>query len=345
MIAVNFYVKAGMKTGYGHIVRNIALADELTARGCECAFYSNAAGRDRASAAGHATYALDTGGLDCPNVWVIDLEGGCSPSLAASLKEQCDILVILNGVGYPDGDLGRLVADLVFYQGCTLRPVMLNWTGFKGKWFEGVKWLILRREFRGSVLNDIFRVLIEGPEWIALREEFKNDRIGTHFPARIVIAAGGSDPRNVTSRILSALKGTTFKRRVIIGPAYQGDHESLRNATEICSNPPNMAEALSWADIAIVSYGMTAFECLALGIPTIALSISPDHAASAQLVQERSGRALRNLGEIEQVTSKDIAAAIDEMLSFHIELSERACAFIDGRGAERVADKIIEKLK
>ena len=321
---VSFYVKAGVETGFGHIVRCRALADELTARGCECAFYSNDTGRDRARADGYDAYSLETVGLDCANVWVVDLEGGCPPTLATALREQCDVLVILNGVGYRDGDPGRLVADLVFYQGCTMRPHNLDWTGFDGEWFEGSDWLILRREFREQQA----RRLTQSP-----------------LP-HIVIAGGGSDPQNVTGKALGALSGADINQLAIIGPANGRDYfDYCDDGVELWTAPDNMAKALSCGEVAIVSYGMTAFECLALGIPTIALSISPDHAASAQLVQERSGGALVSLGEVEQVAAEDIVDAIGEVLSHQVELSDRARAFIDGRGAERVADKIIKKME
>jgi hypothetical protein len=91
------------------------------------------------------------------------------------LSEYCHVLVILNGVGYPDGDPGRLLADLVFYQGVTGRPYELDWTGFEGEWFEGPDWLILRREFSQVKAKP-----------------------GSHDPPRIVVAGGGSDPKNVT---------------------------------------------------------------------------------------------------------------------------------------------------
>jgi spore coat polysaccharide biosynthesis predicted glycosyltransferase SpsG len=104
MTTVGFYVKAGTKTGYGHLIRCYALAGELKERGCECVFWTNQPAwlRDR----GYDAFYLNGGGDLTPDVWIVDLEGGCSPSLARQLSEYCHVLVILNGVGYPDGDPG-----------------------------------------------------------------------------------------------------------------------------------------------------------------------------------------------------------------------------------------------
>ena len=110
-------------------------------------------------------------------------------------------------------------------------------------------------------------------------------------------------------------------------------------------DPSDLEYELARADVACVSYGMTAFECLCLGIPTVALSISPDHAASAALVQEQSGGALVSLGEVEKVQPLDIRNAVDAMLADAPALSQKARAYVDGKGVYRVADKILETLE
>lgn len=322
MKTVGFYVNAGKQTGYGHVVRSMALADELVKRGFYCSFRGNRKA---------VTRVVDAGWESAPNhdfragVWIVDLEGGCPPELALRLRPLCDVLVILNGVGYPDGDPGRLLSDLCFYQGVTMRPYELDWPEFCGEWFVGPEWLILRREFQTHRIEP---------------------RLIVHDPPHVVISGGGADPKAVTDRVIQALCppsdwGSPWKLRAIWGPLNEGYYGGADNV----NNPPSMAEALAWADLAVVSYGMTTFECLALGLPTIALSISPDHAASAELVQEQSSGALVHLGEVENVHPIDIRNAVTEMLPRLPDLSEKARAFVDGQGAQRVADKILQTLE
>lgn len=363
MTQVAFYVKAGKQTGYGHIVRCLALADELRERGCECVFYGNRLAVERADAKGYKAHFdkpvvkiidkhLDglaeamaeeaRKGKNAPvfwgdtelevigfepqeyDVWIIDLEGGCPPALAAQLRDRCKVLVILNGVGYPDGDPGRLLADLVFYQGVTRRPYELDWSGFEGEWFEGPKWLILRKDFQSTKAKP-----------------------GMHDRPRVVVACGGSDPKDVTGKVVNALLKSGMSLRVIRGPANCGIMmadiaQAMGRDVKVIFDPSNMAESLAWADVAIVSYGMTAFECLALGLPTIALSISPDHAASADLVQSQSNGALMHLGEVENVTTEGIRQAVQKMLLTPLHYSAAARRFIDGEGTQRVADEIMK---
>ncbi len=315
--AVGFYVKAGHKTGYGHIVRCVALADELAQQGAKCLFITNRDGMERVKRQGvhsvHSATLIDNVDIH-RDAWVLDLEGGIPPRLAADFKPLCDKLIILNGVGYPDGDPGRLVADLVFYQGVTDRPQTLDWTGFNGSWFVGPEYLILRDEFRALPQHE------------------------PHDKPRVVITGGGSDPFNVTAKAVDALQESSLDLRVIVGPANDYDNSNA----EIIKDPSSMAQALAWADVAVISYGMTAFECLALGIPTVALSISPGHKASADLVQIQSSGALVSLGEVNQVTPRQIKTAMWSQLSRQATLSRQARTFVDARGAERVARMILE---
>lgn len=326
MTTIGFRAEAGEQTGYGHAIRCLALANELKDRGCQCVFSGNRAVEEMADNHGfdlwHVKRKYRT------DVFIVDLEGGTPPALARQLKQRCEKLVILNGVGYPDGDPGRLFADLVFYQGVSRSPYELDWTEFTGEWYEGPEWLILRKEFQGH-----------------------SPRISFHDPLRVVVAGGGSDPKDITSRAVDALSTQSVDVLAILGPAHLGFLPNLEYANrhdefsmESLRNPPSMTEALAWGDIAIVSYGMTAFECLALGLPTIALSISPDHATSAELVQERSGGALESLGLVEDVSDASILAAIHGQMMNYSKCSQRAREFVDGLGAARVADRIMEQI-
>jgi spore coat polysaccharide biosynthesis predicted glycosyltransferase SpsG len=207
-----------------------------------------------------------------------------------------------------------LLADLVFYQGVTNRPYELDWTGFGGRWFVGPEYIILRDEFHRL------------PVYV------RHDR------PRIVITGGGSDPKGVAAKAVDALRGRDLDLRVIVGPA----NGYTSSGVEIIKDPPKMSDALIWADVAVISYGMTAFECLALGIPTVALSISPDHKASAELVWRQSGGALVSLGEVDEVAPEQIQLTVYTQLAHQAILSKRARRFVDGRGAERVTELILE---
>jgi len=156
------------------------------------------------------------------------------------------------------------------------------------------------------------------------------------------------DAHNITERVVDALGGSKLQLRVIIGPgnttfAPQGGIETIRT-------PRSMARALAWADVAVVSYGMTALECLALGLPTVALSISRGHETSADLVQDETDGALTSLGLVDDVSADSIRRTVMDLVEAQrrwngLDLEGKARRYIDGRGVERVVDLIEGKLK
>jgi spore coat polysaccharide biosynthesis protein SpsF len=182
---------------------------------------------------------------------------------------------------------------------------------------------------------------------LILRREFSQVKAkpGSHDPPRIVVAGGGSDPKNVTGKVLNALKDDAIEMRALVGPANSWVESDIHFQTlDANLNPVGSSYEVLWADVAVVSYGMTAFECLALGLPTVALSISEDHALSANRVQQGCGAALTSLGPVECVSAQTIRAMVYAMLTRPAQLSKFAHRFVDGKGAGRVADKIMEVL-
>jgi len=311
---VSFYVKAGPRTGMGHIYRCIALADKLGEMGATCRFFAHGLAAELATGAGYDLRQF----LEFSDVWVVDLEGGCPPTLACEMRGKSSVFVLLNGVGYKGGDPGRLVADLVFYQGVTDRPKRLDWSGFRGAWYEGADYVILRDGIRRR--------------WRDVPHE--------PFP-RIVVVGGGADIGGVSRRVAEALDCRLYEVEVVVGAASPDD-EPWPNEVEVVRDPDDIFKVLDWADVAIVSYGMTAFECLASGLPTIAVSITEDHRSSANLVMQQSRYALFSLGLVDKVPDADIEDAVEVALLMLDQMSGKALEFCDGQGAARTAHKIME---
>lgn len=261
--------------------------------------------------------ALEEYGVAClpiasherPTIAVVDIPD-IDPERMATLRESCDVLVALT----PPDD-ARLLPDLVVYQGRTDRPRTLDWRGFCGEWFEGPDWVILRESIRRHSL---------------LRKEHNR---------RVLITAGGSDPHDIVSRAHAVLADDDwFRLSPIWGPfAEHPKDEPHRRA--------DMIERYAWADVAAISYGMTAFECLASGIPCVAVSISDDHAKSAYLVEAETGGALIHLGHVDRFSEANLKTSVILALNRLPDLSKRAREYVDGYGAERVAAKIMQYVK
>ena len=350
MAKIGFRVDAGEQTGMGHIIRCLALAQELKKRGHDPYVWGNSLA---------TRLALNQLGLpvnerprawepdadpgipdDFMDVWVVDLEGGCPPKLATHLADLSNVLTIINGVGYPDGDPGRLVADLVIYQGLSWRPHELDWKGFEGEWKEGCKYTILRPEF-GELRHERDKVFRE--------QRRENDgAIEPHDPVRIIVMGGGSDPHRLSEKAVKALSGRGFEIRVILGPAdpkfRKWDVRGTKDDTTIYNAPPNVAELMAWADLAVISFGMTAYECLCLGLPTAAFSITDDHHQSAVALEKHTWGALQACGLVKKAKKSDFRSAIERMLEHFDASVAYGQGLVDGKGAERVADLIEGRL-
>lgn len=313
MITVGITTVAGELHGYGHIVRCLELARILEDRGCRVCFRGNVEVRARAAVRG---FAMSPNHEIERDVWIVDLPGGISLGTASRLVPLSKVLVSLGG------GRGRHFCDLVFYQGVTWEPYSISWAGWDGEWHEGPKWLILREEIQR------YRYA-----W--------DDKV----PWRVAICGGGSDPEDVTSEVVNAIWYLKIGMMAIIGPGNERDYTKILPDHSIAKNPVDIFRLLATAQGAVVSYGMTAFECLAMGVPVVALSITDDQARSADMVAERSDGALVHLGRSGTVDRDVIGQAVDDMVDNTAARSRAGLQYIDGWGGLRVATRILKELE
>ncbi|WP_319417366.1 methyltransferase domain-containing protein [Marispirochaeta aestuarii] len=101
---------------------------------------------------------------------------------------------------------------------------------------------------------------------------------------KVLISFGGEDPRGLTLPTLMALRKIPFLSRTSItvaaGPAFR--ELSLPSDIEILRAPGNLREYLSEYDCLITSYGLTALEALAAGIPVVTVNPSRYHSRLAK---------------------------------------------------------------
>lgn len=226
----------------------------------------------------------------------------------------------------------RLAADMIF-----LPPVpqvqIADWTGFTGQLFAGWEWIILRREF---ALPDV-----------------KQRSFSQNSPT-VLITMGGSDPANLTLLALHALDTLQddFKTIVVLGPSFVHEDKLvrwLRGAKRtyiVRRNVRDMATLLSKADLAVASFGATAYELTTMGVPTIYLCLTDDHAASATALVKQN--AAFNLGTYDKVDRDTLSMTLKNFLDnpqLLQKISTSAQSLVDGQGAIRIAKKIKECLE
>jgi spore coat polysaccharide biosynthesis protein SpsF len=228
----------------------------------------------------------------------------------------------------------RLLVDLAFYP-----PVpqieRMDWKGFMGQLYVGWEWVILRQEFKRKL-----------PYLNIKRKEIHQSQL-----PKILVTMGGSDPKGMTLKVAKslALLDDQFEVTIILGPGFVNRREldkfcnNYMHSCQILENISNMADVMAEVDLAVASFGVTAYELAAMHVPAIHICLSEDHVQSALIFQE-SGMAVC-LGLAECLTEDKIADSIKRTL-FEDVLHDNFCHWsekLDGLGAARIAQLIMLK--
>lgn len=221
----------------------------------------------------------------------------------------------------------RLRADLAFYPPIP-QLADWDWTGFRGELLAGWEWVVMRRDL-GAV---------------------HADRMSD--PPRLLVSMGGSDPQNMTSTALRALTGlaTAVDATVVLGPAnpHRGGVVALARdlGVRCLASPPNFAELVRDSDLALVSFGVTAYELAACRVPALYMCLTDDHARSASVFEQvRVGSVI---GTHPDLPVSRVAARLQDALLAYRDAGSwlhRLPTVVDGAGATRVARRIAAALR
>lgn len=323
------------------MVRCLALADELRGvHGCQVVFAMRKGPRgfDMVGEGGYPvvtpqgpdrsfdyprwmTEALD---VNDAKALVLDVRDDLRREDVERLKAPGRIVAVLD-----DLSDRRLAADLAFYPPVPQVP-RAGWEGFGGEVHAGWDMVLLRPEFSRSR---------------------RDQREGA---PTVLVTMGGSDPAGLTLKAMNALDRLSgeFRVVVVLGPGFL--HEETLSASlpgmhrrcEVLRDVRNMADVMSRADLAVASFGVTAYELAATGVPAIYLCLTQDHAESAMALV-REGVAV-SLGTYERVSVEALAEAASRLLNDSAAkegMRRRTSGLVDGRGAERIARAITEGIE
>jgi UDP-2,4-diacetamido-2,4,6-trideoxy-beta-L-altropyranose hydrolase len=197
--------------------------------------------------------------------------------------------------------------------------------------------------------------LLVGTRYCMLRREFNAwQRWKREVPpvARVVLVTmGGSDPENVTGRVLEVLSSgkslDTFKNletTVVVGGSNP-HFESLEQCAarggrkiNVYRDAAQMAELMSAADVAISAAGSTCWELCLLALPSLLVDVAANQTALAQELGRR-GCAI-HLGSSRDVSAETIADPLERLIrsrEVRQSLARASRALMDGNGARRVA--------
>jgi len=190
--------------------------------------------------------------------------------------------------------------------------------------------------------------LLLGTRYVQLRGEFlKQDKdIGTGWetPNQILVTLGGSDPENVTAKVIEALQSVrSINATVVIGSSNPHWDELLSHVQQSASNihlvrnAGNMPELMVRTDLAIAAGGTTAWEMAFSGLPMMTIVLADNQRSNGEQL-EAAGVAV-NLGWHEDLTPDSLAEQVQALIKDWSKLDEMAAKarkLVDGLGSMRV---------
>ena len=339
-LRVVFRVDASIHTGQGHVMRCLALAEQLRQRGALCRFISAAHPGNLISTVRNQGFAVEEIAPLDKSDWI----GDAKATAAALGTEPTDWLVADHyGLDYQwEALLKKHTTHLMVIDDLADRCHDCD---------------LLLDQNPGRLAEDYHRLinphsqLLIGPEFALLRDEFAEQRkqpnpAGFDPVKKILISLGGTDPNNVTTHVLSVLESARIQSvaqiTVILSskaPWLEAVREQARQSSlliEVIINPEHMSEILSGIDLAIGAAGVSALERCCIGLPSL-LIITAENQRPGALALHALGAA-HCLGDLDEYENR-LRHLLQEPppAAYWETISARAKELVDGEGCSRVA--------
>jgi len=328
--AVLFLLEAGERVGLGHWFRCLALMHELQR--------------------GH------------PTIEAISMTNPLAPELKRSLEHNRirsverlarpanQVLDIAEQFGSKCIVLDILDTDPAFIAalGAALRVISIGGSG-SGRDHVHVR---IDGMLERPGFSDGFRGerLFAGPDYVILRKPFQDcqpitvrDRI-----TNVLVALGGDAQGH--GRIVAGMIGhldSSVRIRVILGALARRTDEPPPDQTELYYDVADPIPLMRESDLAITSGGMTTYELLRMGIPTLIVAAVEGQVKPALAFEERG--VAKYIGRVNEGNTSLLCnlGAACRLLASPKErqlLSDKGRALVDGRGLQRVASLVREEV-
>jgi UDP-2,4-diacetamido-2,4,6-trideoxy-beta-L-altropyranose hydrolase len=192
--------------------------------------------------------------------------------------------------------------------------------------------------------------MLLGPEFALLRNEFREKRnflrVRSGEIKNILISFGGIDSKNFTAPAIKAISKLNWN--VVVNVVIGKNHPNLQEIQILCKSfrfechiqSTKIAELMDQADIAIGAGGISLWERLCIGLPSICIVAAEN--------QKEQLTDLQNKGFVSVLEEKqDLVEVIYQSLikckveSTFLTVSEKLTDFVDGFGAIRVRNFLI----
>jgi UDP-2,4-diacetamido-2,4,6-trideoxy-beta-L-altropyranose hydrolase len=335
---------ASVAVGTGHVMRCLALAQAWQDAG-GCATFAMA----------ESTPAIKDR-LGNEGVRLVEIEG--SPGGGAELEQTIALArncgatwVVADGYEF-DAGYQRALKD------AGLKVLLLDDNGRGGSYAADV---VVNQNIHAH--ENLYKdrtphtKLVLGTKYALLRREFASlhgeQREIPSVARSILVALGGSDPDNVTLRVLQAMDQVVvpdLQISVVVGgsnPHLAAIAESAAKARHRCSileNVANMGEVIVWADLAISAAGSVCWEYCALGLPAVVVAVAENQVSAAEALHASgAARLIPGGARFAVVEMAELITRLVNSIEERRSLSQVARTLVDGGGASRVVSILLSR--
>jgi len=334
---------AGVTIGTGHVMRCLALAQAWQDAGGSVTF-----------AMAQSTSAINER-LHNEGFRVVEIEG--SPASRIDLERTTDQAqaaraswVVVDGYDFDppyqmalgeagfkvllvddNGQLEGYTADVVLNQNLHADEKMYRERAPRTKLVLGTKFALLRREF-GS--------------WSSRREI-------SVVAGKVLVVMGGSDPDNITSRVIQAMDQVALpglELSVVVGgsnphlPSIAAAAARAQHPSRILANVTEVHKLIAGADLAISAAGSICWEYCALGLPAVVVAVAENQALAADAL-DRAGavRLVRGGGGFDVMEMTQLVTRLVNSRDERQFMAQVGPTLVDGRGASRVVSILLSE--
>ncbi len=334
---------ASAQIGTGHVMRCLALAQAWQERGGQATFV-------QAMDSPLLAVRLADAGFTVTRLTVAPGSPEDAEQTVELAREQAASCVIIDGYHFDaayqqtlkQGGLRLLVVDDIGHAGHYVADWVLNQNIDAA---NAAATLYRRRASYTQLLLDTRYALLRREFWPWCGWQ----RSIAHDVHKVLVTLGGSDPENVTGKVIEALCAVDLAELEIAvvvgggcphGDALQAQLQG-RSGFRVLQNASDMPELMAWADIAISASGSTCWELAFMGLPSLLIVLAENQRGSAAGLAAR-GAAI-DLGWHADLTPDAIARAMAQFAAtpaLRAEHSARMRRLVDGGGAARVIQAI-----
>jgi UDP-2,4-diacetamido-2,4,6-trideoxy-beta-L-altropyranose hydrolase len=377
MFNIAIRADGGERVGMGHIMRCLAIAQQLKQVGCRVYFISRyQQGMDKVNVSGLEAYKLDIEIIqDTTDTGFYygsseELEEDLKKTCLITDKQGCDLLLVdkynltanyfnslrefVPGIAFID-DLNKFKCSADIIINGNVNALQLGYKeAFQGqKLLLGSDYTPLRKEFSNIPIRKIKEFN---------RSHYKADcSVTENYPSKTVeipeiqITTGGADPYNCTGTLIEKLLGDSrtagMRYNVVVGLGFKYKSEIEKIAEKntnifLYINPEHISEIMLRSDLAISSGGSTLYELCCCGTPTLAFIMADNQTGIVKQLSDKGY--IYKLGWYDQIENNDVTGVVSQMINdFNMrqEYSRKIQSLVDGKGAYRIAQAILETLK